>query len=173
LNNSQEKLNFLNSFISKKDTDYIYKLKIVYFKLISDIQKMESIKMRILNRGMNRRKYFLKFLWLLLVAQTGIFYHMIYNVDHLGWDLVEPITFLLSSVIYVAGIVSYVKFHRNFSNGQKIGEVISLNLLLKGNVKFNCNEKILLQLKKEAESIKKILDTKIWNKLNKENKKTN
>jgi hypothetical protein len=30
-----------------------------------------------------------------------------------------------------------------------------------------------LQLKKEAESIKKILDTKIWNKLNKENKKTN
>jgi hypothetical protein len=45
----------------------------------------------------------------LLAAQWGFFYFTIYEVDWLGWDLMEPITFTVGQSSFVLSIFYYLK----------------------------------------------------------------
>ena len=38
------------------------------------------------------------------MVQFGLGYHCIYNVEYLGWDLVEPLTYTVAQGMFVAGI---------------------------------------------------------------------
>jgi hypothetical protein len=45
----------------------------------------------------------------LLAAQWGFFYYTIYEVDWLGWDLMEPITFTVGQSSFVLSLYYYLK----------------------------------------------------------------
>ena len=119
---------------------------------------MEKLKTKLDIRAYKLTKYFLIFLWLLLVIQTGFFFHMIYNVEHLGWDLVEPATYLFQTIILLLGIFAFTKLHRNWMSGYKLIEDTSRNLSLRGYVKKNFNFQVYTQLKKEKEIITNVLN---------------
>lgn len=161
LRTNQEKLDFVKKLFNDSDPQNILKIKLLYFKLLADLEKMEKVKNRIDQRAFKRTKLFLICLWLILVVQTAAFYHMIYNVDHLGWDLVEPSTYLLQSLILLFGIMTFTKFHRNYTSGQKLFEDSTKNIVLKGYAKNNFNTQIYSQLKREVISVKKYLNNKI------------
>jgi len=46
------------------------------------------------NRILSRMYFYL--VWLFFTAQFGISYHCIFNVEWMGWDLVEPVTYSVS-----------------------------------------------------------------------------
>lgn len=158
LTTQNEKLEFFKKIFYGRDVQNIYKIKLVYFKLQADIEKMEKLKTRIDKRAAKRAKYLLMTLCLILTVQTMFFYHMIYNVEHLGWDLVEPTTYLIQSIILLLGVMAYTKFHRNYMTGSKLIEDSTHNIILKGYAKNNFNDKIYSQLKKESLLLKKYLD---------------
>ena len=41
--------------------------------------------------------------------QFGVSYHCIYNVEWLGWDLVEPLTYTLGQGMFVGGVLYCLK----------------------------------------------------------------
>jgi hypothetical protein len=47
-------------------------------------------------KAARRTKLYFVSAFLLFGAQFGISYHCIYNVEWLGWDLVEPITYSIA-----------------------------------------------------------------------------
>jgi len=157
----EEKFEFLRKIFNNNDVQNMYKIKLLYFKLQADLEKMDKQKTRVDERAFKRAKLFLICLWLILVAQTAAFYHMIYNVEHLGWDLVEPSTYLLQSVILVIGVMTYTKLHRNYMSGAKIIEDTTKNLVMRGYAKNNFNTQIYSQLKREVLFVKKYLHNKI------------
>lgn len=158
LTSQLEKIEFFKKIFYGRDVQNVYKMKLVYFKLQADIEKMEKLKTRIDKRAAKRAKYFLFTLCLILTFQTGLYYHMIYNIDHLGWDLVEPTTYFLQSIILLLGVMAYTKFHRNYMTGHKLIEDSTYNIILKGYAKNNFNDKIYSQLKKESLLIRKYLN---------------
>ena len=58
-----------------------------------------------------------------LFSQWAIFYHCIFNVEFLGWDLMEPITYSLSQGTFVAWILYQSKTGNaaNYSDFYKRG----------------------------------------------------
>lgn len=161
LKTHKEKFELLKKIVNNTDTQNIYKIKLLYFKLQADLEKMEKQKNRVDQKANKRAKWFLISLWLVLVVQTAAFYHMIYNVDHLGWDLVEPATYLLQSLLLLLGVMTFTKFHRNYMTGAKLFEDSVRNIVLKGYAKNNFNGQIYSQLKREAIVAKKYLNNKI------------
>ncbi len=161
LKTQQEKFDFLKKIVNNTDTQNIYKIKLLYFKLQADLEKMEKLKSRVDERAFKRTRWFLISLWLILILQTAVFYHMIYNVDHLGWDLVEPSTYLLQSIVLLLGVMTFTKFHRNYMTGAKLIEDSIKNKVLKGYAKNNFNNQIYSELKREAHIVKKFLNGKI------------
>ena len=47
---------------------------------------------------------------MLFAAQFGISYYCIYEVDWLGWDLVEPITYTIGQGLFVAGLLYSLRY---------------------------------------------------------------
>lgn len=152
---------FLKHLLSNPDYQDTFKLKFLYFKLQAELEKMEVVKKRIDIRSLKRTKILLYVLWTILVAQTVWFYHMIFNIDHLGWDLVEPSTYLFQSIVLLLGILSYTKFHRNYMTGSKLLEETTRKMSMKGYMKNNFNHKLYLALSKEMATIKSHLNNKI------------
>ena len=46
--------------------------------------------------------------WVFFFLQFTVGYHCIYNVEYLGWDLVEPVTYSVAQGMFVGGII-YMK----------------------------------------------------------------
>jgi len=157
----KEKFYLLNKIVNNNDTQNIYKIKFLYFKLQADIEKMEKLKSRVDEKAFKRTRWFIIALWLTLILQTAVFYHVIYNVDYLGWDLVEPSTYLIQSIILLFGVMTFTKFHRNYMSGTKLIEDSTKNKILKGYAKNNFNNQIFSELKHEAMIVKKYLKEKI------------
>ena len=101
---------FLGKILSINETDKKNQnhIKILYFTIVNEIERLDKIKTRAEKTASFRVTFLLILLLSILIAQTGIFYHMIFNVDYLGWDLVEPATFLFSSSLFLLGVFSYV-----------------------------------------------------------------
>jgi hypothetical protein len=87
-------------------------LKKTYFRICSQIEDMNKTK-ELIDRKVNFRVNIV-FLALIafLTAVTYIFYYCIYNVDELGWDLVEPVTYLFSSAIFLFCLFGYIKLQK-------------------------------------------------------------
>lgn len=60
-------------------------------------------------------KYF-AMIWLFFTAQFGIGYHCIYNVEWLGWDLVEPLTYTIGQGLFIGGMVFMLKKGKKLQN---------------------------------------------------------
>ena len=118
----KEIANFLGKVLEKNQSDVkkINNLKIIHFSIVQELERLEKIKNRADKTASFRVTIILLILLSILIVQTGGFYHMIYNIDYLGWDLVEPATFLFSSALFLLGVFSYAKLHKNAISGEKL-----------------------------------------------------
>jgi hypothetical protein len=83
---------------------------------------------------------------------------MIWNVDYLGWDLVEPLTFLIGSSLFVCGLFYYVKLNKKYNSFEGIRKDITTYYQFKYYLKFNFNQNKHEKLKSQIEQIKAKLE---------------
>jgi hypothetical protein len=143
--------------VNQIDTKNQSHLKILYFTIVNEIERLVKIKTRAEKTASFRVTFLLLLLLSILIAQTGVFYHMIFNVDYLGWDLVEPATFLLSSSLFLIGVFSYVKLHRNAISGEKLFSEMTKSILTRRYIKTNFNENRYNDLKNQLELVNRLL----------------
>lgn len=152
----REKL--ISSVFNNQHSDEEVKLRLLYFNLSDEFHQLEKERLKVdkkVNFKINNR---LLFLFLLLTSQTILYYHMIWNIDYLGWDLVEPTTFLISSLTFVAGLYFYIKLNRKYNSVDGIVKDLSNTYRKKRYLKMNFNEKKHSDLKRQLEQIKSKLD---------------
>ena len=71
---------------------------------MKEIQAKEATKRNALYLGMSG----------FFTAQFFVGYHCIFNVEWLGWDLVEPVTYTVGQGSFMLGLL-YIMFNRNAS----------------------------------------------------------
>lgn len=105
-----------------------------------------------------RTKFVFAIITLLFSFITGLFFYGIYMVDDLGWDIVEPTTFLFSSIIFIGCFYGYLRLQRKglYSSGLLLSD-LKESLMRKFFVKYNFNEKRFNELK--------ILKEQLYNKI--------
>jgi hypothetical protein len=64
--------------------------------LQDDIEKYEGIQKTLDSKAKFRANIFFNTCFMLLLTQFGISYYAIYEVDWIGWDLVEPLTYTVA-----------------------------------------------------------------------------
>jgi hypothetical protein len=149
---------FLSEILSSK-TDQLTHLKILHFDVSQEISRMEKLKKRINETGSRRATIILFILLAALIFQTALYYHLIFNVEHLGWDLMEPTTYLISSVLFLLGVMSYVKLQRNAISGERILQNFSQGFYLKRSVRDNFNNEKYQVLKRRKELITREIES--------------
>jgi hypothetical protein len=149
---------FLSEILSS-NSDKLTHLKILHFDISQEISKMEKLKQRIEEIGIRRATILLFLLLAALIFQTGLYYHLIFNVEHLGWDLMEPTTYLISSILFLLGVLSYVKLHRNAISGERILQNFRRGFLLKRSVRDNFNYEKYEVLKRRREFIAREIES--------------
>ena len=142
---------------NEKDIKNEAHLRILYFSIVNEIERLEKIKNRADKTASFRVTLLLLFLLAALIIQTGVFYHMIYNVDYLGWDLVEPGTFLISSLIFLMGIFSYAKIHKNAISGEKLFSEMTRSIMTKRYIKTNFNSDNYFNLKNQLDVVNRLI----------------
>jgi hypothetical protein len=130
------------------------KLRILYFTIKAEIEKLDKIKNRIEARANFRIRVLLILLFALLTGQTIWFYHMIFNVEYLGWDIIEPTTFLLGSATFILGLFTYIKLNRSMLSSEHIVKTIRERFYMKMYAKENFNIERYMLLHNEADGVK-------------------
>jgi hypothetical protein len=158
--NREDSINFLKEIMEKSELDINNEkhLKILYFNITQELHKMNKTKKRIDEVGNRRVTFLLSILLLILIIQTGGFYHMIFHVDHLGWDLVEPATFLFGSSLFLLGVFSYVKLHKNAVSGERLFNDFRKSFMMKRYVRDNFNIEKYNTLNSQIEIVKKLIE---------------
>lgn len=85
--------------------EQIYRLNLKRVQLKDDITKLEAIKSQLDAKAARRNKLFFSAASIFFASQFGISYYCIYEVDWLGWDLVEPLTYTLTQGMFVGGLI--------------------------------------------------------------------
>jgi hypothetical protein len=83
-----------------------------------EIAKLKAIQTELELQAAARTRLFFKGASLFFTLQFGISYYCIYEVDWLGWDLVEPLTYTLGQGLFVTGVLYCLRNlnHENFSS---------------------------------------------------------
>ena len=89
---------------------------------------------------------------MLLCAQFGISYYAIYQVEWLGWDLLEPLTYTVAQGLFVVGVGFYCRYTKDVSY-QDQSEFFMTRFRRKLYLKKGFEENRLKFLEKELEKI--------------------
>lgn len=162
LSDIQDILNKLN--ITEHDKEYklffdmleekdnkILDLKRQYMIISSEIDNMEKAKILIDKKVSFRLNIIFTLLLISFILITGLFYHGIYNLDDLGWDLVEPVTYLYSSVIFLLCLFLFIKLHKKSYSLSDIYDDLFSKLRNTRYMKYNFNYEKLNRLLIEKE----------------------
>ena len=95
-------LEFFDDVVVREE---VYRLNIRKVQLKEEIAKLEAIKSDLDKKAARRNKLFFTSASLFFTAQFGVSYFCIYEVDWLGWDLVEPLTYTLGQGMFVGGLL--------------------------------------------------------------------
>jgi hypothetical protein len=77
---------------------------------LQQLQKERKDLMKIVDRSIRRLKY--TFLGL-TIFQFGFFYHCIFNIEWLGWDIMEPITYSVEVVKFLGLLRFFYTYQRD------------------------------------------------------------
>ena len=88
----------------------IYVLYLKRMKLFEEVSKLEKIEEEYEKRAAKRANIFFNTAFMFFAAQFGISYYCIYEVDWLGWDLVEPLTYTLGQGMFVSGLIYSLRY---------------------------------------------------------------
>jgi len=139
ITNNEENELFAKLFNDAEKLD-LNELKKKYFLITQEIERLNKIKDLIDSKVNFRINLIFLILISFLSAITGFFYHCIYNVEELGWDLVEPTTFLFSSIVYLLCLFWYVKLQkRGFYSTNHLYSELKNRLRLRRYVIYNFN----------------------------------
>jgi hypothetical protein len=157
--NREDSVRFLKEILEKSEVDINNEkhLKILFFNITQELHKMNKTKKRIEEIASRRVSLLLWLMLIILIVQTGAFYHMIFHVDHLGWDLVEPATFLFGSTVFLLGVFSFVKLHRNAVSGERLFQDFTRGFLLKRYVRDNFNVQRFNSLNTQLDIVKSLI----------------
>ncbi len=97
-----ESLEFFDDAVVR---EHIYRLNIKKVQLKEEIAKLEAIKTKLDLQAARRNKAIFSLASMFFTAQFGISYYCIYEVDWLGWDLVEPMTYTIGQGLFVSGLL--------------------------------------------------------------------
>jgi hypothetical protein len=161
ITNQSDKKAFISNIFQIKDNELLEKenkLKILYFMIKAELERLDRIKNRIDSKSTFRIRAILFILFTLLVAQTSWFYYMIFHVDFLGWDLVEPTTFLVSSLIFMIGLFSYIKLNRSAISSEHIVKGFKNKYYLKMYLKENFNIDRYIAMEKQVNELQRAID---------------
>lgn len=139
--------------------EQIENMKREYFMICSELN--DSLKTYELIEKKTKFRTKLVFLIITLIFSfiTGIFFYGIYCIDDLGWDIVEPTTFLFSSVVFIGCFYGYLRFQRKglYSSGLLLND-LSESLKRKYFIKYNFNEKRFKELQNLKENLFKKIE---------------
>ena len=121
------------------------------------IDQLEKEREEIMRLAEKRGMMYIYLLLLLTIAQFGGFYWTIFQVDWLGWDIMEPLTYSLQLVSFLVAMRYYAKYRTirrvNDILKQQREQFINANPALK--FRYHKIESNLEQLKKETDYIDK------------------
>ena len=106
----------MNSFVAlnlaqigEQFGNYLSVLKDSVNEIDLQIQALNHKEQQIMKKVRQRSNFFCSIGFTFLVSQWSFFYYTIYEVDWLGWDLMEPITFTVSQSGFVLSLYYYLK----------------------------------------------------------------
>ena len=133
------------------------KLQHQFFKLCSELEKLEKLRQRVESKTEFHITLRLTIMVAILIAQTSLFFYWIFYVEDLGWDLVEPLTFLVSSCLFLGSIFLFVKLNKNYYSFETIRNHWWDRLFLKNSMKLNYNAGRYDFLQREKKALDHIL----------------
>lgn len=153
--NDKEYLEFIKILENSKDLN---DLKRQYMIICTEIDQMDQTKDLIDKKITFRLNLILLLLLLAFIGITGLFFYCIYYVDELGWDLVEPTTYLFSSVIFLICLFGYIKLQRGFYSATDMYDDLYKLLKRKRYMKYNFNYAKYDLLNREKLKILSVID---------------
>ena len=152
--NDAEYIEFLKLFNETKD---INDLKRQFMIVNTEIEQLDKIKNLVDKKVSFRLNVLLLLLLSALIFITGVFYHCIYNIEELGWDLVEPTTYLFSSVILLICLFGFIKLQKGFYSTTDMYHDLFNSSKVRRYIKYNFNHsKYHLLLKEKSKILKEI-----------------
>jgi hypothetical protein len=85
--------------------EQIYRLNVRRAHIKQDIAKLDAMRAELDALATRRTRLFFQAASLFFTLQFGVSYYCIYEVDWLGWDLVEPLTYTLGQGMFVGGVL--------------------------------------------------------------------
>ena len=85
-------LEFFDDVVVREE---LFNLNVKRVQLLEEVEKLERTKSALEKKAQNRTNKFFQSAFVLFATQFGVSYYCIYEVDWLGWDLVEPLTYTI------------------------------------------------------------------------------
>lgn len=87
-----ESVKFFDDVVVREE---IYRLNLARVQLRDEIAKLEKQKQALDVKAARRNRLFFQTAFTLFATQFGVSYYCIYEVDWIGWDLFEPLTYTI------------------------------------------------------------------------------
>lgn len=89
---------------------------------MSEIKTLEEIKLNMEKAAQKSIDFYLKLILLISIVHVTSFYYMIFEVEWLGWDIIEPITYTVAMFSVILGIRFFLRYRidRDWTNMQNI-----------------------------------------------------
>lgn len=112
-----------SSIMAEPTREFIQKMEIKKIELTESLEAIQTEIDQIDAQAERRVRLYAKLLILLSVAQMGFFYYTIFEVDWLGWDIMEPITYSAELV----GLVFAMRFYYKNRKERSIAGLIEVS----------------------------------------------
>lgn len=102
--------------LSEPKRQFIQELKFKQLDLEENLSNIEEEIQKVESMAERRILFYLYMLILLSLAQIFVFYYCIFEVEWLGWDIMEPITYTVDIIGVAVAMRFYLKYgiNRNF-----------------------------------------------------------
>ena len=137
----------MSTLLEDSSKEALQEYKRLFFMISSQIEDMNRTKEIIDKKILFRINFVFLAIILFLVGVTSFFYHCIYNIEDLGWDIVEPTTYLFSSLIFLGCLFGFVKLQKKgaYSTSHLYKHLI-VRMQNHNYLKYNFNYKRYLDL---------------------------
>lgn len=142
-----------------RESSNINDLKRQFMLVNVELENMENIKNLIDKKVKFRLNIILIIILSGLIYITYLFYNAIYNVDELGWDLVEPTTYLFNCIVFLICLFAFVKLQRGFYSATDLYDDLYRSFKIKRYLQYNFNYKKYDKLLMQKDMIMKKIET--------------
>jgi len=92
--------------------------KFQIMNLKKDIKVIEGIRQEYITKQRRKIRLFSGVACGFFTTQFFLGYHLIYNIEWLGWDLVEPLTYTISQGMFIAGMLAILRSQQKLKSSE-------------------------------------------------------